>query len=143
MTVLHLATCSYREYHPEMGVPVGTSIGKNKAMPEAPQLDVLKPWTTFRKMADRSVEEQCERYQRQLDDTEHRVSNALHGLQSLYPDSNLVLLCWCQLTRLDTGPMGCHRRWLAQWLERRGVDVPEFGAGGDTPRNLDQQVPLF
>lgn len=129
---MFLATCSYSQFTPDMGVPVGTSVGKHRGFPHAEQVDALKPWTTFRKMSDRPLSEQRDRYQRQLTDTEQRVSRALHDLTARYPGHRLVLLCWCDLSRPDTGPNGCHRRWAADWLEQRGLTVPELAPPAPT-----------
>lgn len=123
---MDLATCSYAQYRPEMGVPVGTSVGKHPKFRDAEQADPLKPWTTFRKMADAPLEEQLARYQRQLTESETKVASALQHLQEKYLGERLVLLCWCDLSRVDTGPMGCHRRWAADWLTARGMTVPEL-----------------
>lgn len=131
---IHLATCSYRDYRPEMGVAVGTSIGKFKGDPLMLQCDPLKPWSTFRKMDSRPLEEQCARYQRQLTETKPRVRAAIEDLQRRHLGATLVLMCHCHLPRPDTGPMGCHRRWAADWFAKNtgfGL-LPELGAVADT-----------
>lgn len=141
-TQLNLATCSYRDYHTGMGVPIGTSIGRNKQMPEAVDLNALKPWTTFRKMSDRPPEEQRARYQQQLTETEERVAHSLQAIQQHYPGIRLMLLCWCHLPRV--GADGCHRRWAADWLEQRGMACPELGSTPDTrARQLADDYRLF
>lgn len=117
-----LATCSYSQYTPDMGVPVGTSVGKHPRFTHAEQADALKPWTVFRKMDDRPLSEQRDRYWRQLDDTEQRVARTLQDLTARYPGHRLVLLCW---ERLD-GTNECHRRWAADWFTQRGLTVPEL-----------------
>lgn len=119
---MFLATCSYSQYTPGMGVPVGTSVGRHPRFREVEQCDPLKPWTVFRKMDDRPLSVQRARYWQQLDDTETRVAAALQDLTARHPGQRLVLLCWEQLD----GENECHRRWAADWLTLRGLTVPEL-----------------
>lgn len=125
---LIVVTASYGTYRDWMGVPVGTSIGRHPGYKTAPECDPLKPWTTFRKMADQPPEQQRARYHRQLTESKARVKAALWDLHLSYPHHPLVLLCWCNLFREDVGPMGCHRRWAADWLVENSTleDVPEL-----------------
>ncbi|QBF46392.1 hypothetical protein [Janibacter limosus] len=125
---MNLATCSYSQFTPDMGVAVGTSIGKHPRFREAEQCDPLKPWTVFRKMDDQPLTVQRARYWRQLDDTEARVAAALQDLTARHPGQRLVLMCWEVLD----GTNECHRRWAADWLARRGLTVPELAPAPPT-----------
>ena len=119
-----LVTASYRSYRVEMGVPLATSIGKNKNFSHAPEVRSLMPWGVFRVLDHLPVEEQAKAYRASLWRRQHRVYRDLAEVAECYPGQPLVILCWCSTaTALDGA---CHRRWAADWLtETLGVDVPE------------------
>lgn len=117
-----LATCSYSQFRGRMGVPVGTSVGKHPAFRDVEQCDPLKPWTVFKKMDDRPLSEQRERYWQQLTDHETQVAESLQEIAARHPGRTLLLLCWEVLD----GSNECHRTWAADWLKRRGLTVPEL-----------------
>lgn len=122
---LILATASYWSYRPEMGVPVVTSIGRNRDFDFAPHVNSLKPWETFRKMDDRPVEEQASAYRAALYRRQRRVWADLADLRDSYPRVTLVLLCWCSTSTALDG--GCHRRWAADWFATTArLNLPEM-----------------
>lgn len=124
-----LATCSYRALHPDMGVPVGTSIGTNKRFPGLPQAEALKPYGVFRRLDHLPLDQRIAAYHDRLDRRERQVRDNLDELVAHYGhDQRFVLLCWCHLPDADTGPRGCHRRWAAEWFASRwDLTVPEYG----------------
>lgn len=125
---INLSTCSYRDFRPDMGLPVATSIGQPKWFQPAVQLDTLKPFGVFRKLDHLPLEDRIIAYHERLDRHESRLRAEMTDLMNMYPDTRFVLLCWCHLSAPDTGPMGCHRRWAAAWFaDRHDKDVPELG----------------
>lgn len=123
MTSLDIVTCSYALWTPDLGVPVGSSVGKHPAFRDCPQADAVKPWGVFRKMDDEPLDVRQAAYAASLDRREDRVWNELRGLADDYAGNKLVLLCWCNLDKV--GADACHRRWFSTWAGDRGVDVPE------------------
>jgi hypothetical protein len=119
-----VVTSSYLDYHPDLGVPIGTSIGRHPDYATAPEIHSLKPWGVFRVLDDAPLDERITAYRHQLHRRRREVERALDDLTATYPDLPLVLLCWC--TRADADANECHRRWAAAWLsDVYGVDVPE------------------
>lgn len=132
--MIEIATCSYSQYKPEMGLPVRTSVGPSKW----PRFDFIPHWTnvtplpyTLRLPKPRYEEI----YMKMLDD---------HGLEVLtedlewiqdswyeeYPDSpihpRLVFMCF---ENLGTPGKWCHRQMFATWWETHtGQEVRELGA---------------
>lgn len=127
----NLATCSFRSYHPDMGVPCATAIGTNRrfeAQHATHQVSSLAPYGVFRKLDHLPLTERITAYQARLQRHQTDLTARLNELTLRYPDHTLVLLCWCHLPDPDTGPMGCHRRWAADWFDKTyGLWVPEYG----------------
>ena len=119
-----LVTCSYRDYRPEMGVPVATSVGRNAHFDHAPEVQALRPFGVFRTMDDRPLEEQVRAYRHRLHQRRAQIEDEFRALAAEYPDVPFVVLCWCsaEVARRDE----CHRRWAAAWFEDLyGHPVPE------------------
>lgn len=131
-SALRLATCSYRSFHPEMGVPVGTSIGKadwfTDRYGQIPQIDTLKPFGVFRRLDHLPLDRRIEAYHERLSSRSEVLHEEIHNLWRAYGGQQLVLLCWCHLPNPDVGPRGCHRRWAAEWFaDGPQIEVPELG----------------
>jgi hypothetical protein len=119
-----LATGSYRDHRPDLGVPVATSVGPHPAFRNAPQVHALKPFGVFGVMSDRPVVEQRTAYLARLHKHARTIERVLDDLTATYPGQTLVVLCWCPRDIAVQG--ACHRRWAADWLdEHYGVQVPE------------------
>jgi hypothetical protein len=125
MTELNLATCSYKAFRPEMGVPVRSSCGANRYFRwPIENGSATAPWSIFRH-EDRYPTEavQRDRYLRQLDETADKIRAQLGEIQAKYPGQTLVLLCY---EDVHAGK-ACHRRWFADWIaERFQVEIPEI-----------------
>jgi hypothetical protein len=122
-----LATCSYHEYRPHMGLPVRTSLGAPKypldyELPdEAKVWEITPRWSYLRAPFD-SYREQ---YLNQL----HaygvtRIQSRFTQLQHRFQAADLVILCF--ESRPDSW---CHRRMFAAefWLPATGEVIPELG----------------
>lgn len=110
-----------------MGVPVRVTVGRSRQHPGIPEALSLAPWGLHgsRKWADATDEEAAAHYWRGLDGRQPRVWRELTDLALEYPGQRLVLLCFERLS--DVGPMGCHRRWAAEWFGTvAGLEVPEL-----------------
>ncbi|GAB3820223.1 hypothetical protein [Kribbella italica] len=145
-----LATCSYAEYEPGMGVPVRTSVGPHPAYPDIAWIGALAPFGIFGKMDDRPIDEQRAAYWSRLHQQAAVIETRLDQLSTAYPGRPLVLLCWCTRPPAGRGVTvaewvsTCHRRWAAAWFgEHHGLTVPELGVSGleDNASVLDFPVP--
>lgn len=131
MPINELATARYGAWAPWMGVPVATSIGQPKWMPGIEQLQSAKPFQIFRK-----YETEFEfrvAYEARLEEHQAKLRNELVNLSARYPEQRLVLLCWEDLSKPNEW---CHRRMLADWLERHDLPVPELTLA-DAPTNRE------
>lgn len=133
-----LFTCSYSEYHPDMGVAVRITLGRprGRVIPDA-DIRELAPRGWYWNASD---EEFLKAYRDQLDryGVEH-LSKIFTQLTEFGSGAPLVLLCF---ERLNKTP-GCHRRMFAQWWqERTGEEVPELGAKPVTRRKPPTEDPL-
>lgn len=118
-----LGTACYSLFRPDMGVPVATSVGKPKWMPGIDAINEMAPYgllTGYTEFEFRL------KYHDRLDKNEDKVKAALLRLSAKYPGERLVLLCWEDLRKPD---LWCHRTMLAEWLEARGLTVPELTTG--------------
>lgn len=121
-----LATCSYREYRPEMGVPVRISLGRPRwwttPIPDSASIPELTPRGSYLNAPEPDF---LEAYDAQLSryGTGHLQARfaAIAGVHG----EPLVLLCF---ENLATGDL-CHRRqFAAWWYAETGQEVPEMGA---------------
>jgi hypothetical protein len=119
-----IATCSYRAWREEMGVPIRTSVGAPRAFP-APLVEwprVWPPWSLVR--AGLAEADYRRRYRHLLHRQTPAILRELEDLRDGYA-ADLVFLCFCDLTK----PGGwCHRSMLAGWItEHTGETIPELG----------------
>jgi hypothetical protein len=128
----NLATCSYRAFAPQMGVPVATSVGKPRKWRKGP-LEICNPLAPYGihgnpKFRGASDEEWERADLKRLDVQQAKIEPALDELSTKYAGHPLVLLCYEDVHKVDA----CHRRWAAGWFARRyGLTVPEVSP--DTP----------
>lgn len=135
--MINIATCSYSEYRPEMGMPVRASIGAPRwfTHPHAcwPNVYPQRHWLQL------PYDQYLPRYLDMLD---------AHGPQKLRDDleamattfkqnyggdrpTRAVLLCYEKLSKVlpDNEPNWCHRSMASSWLSfHLGVAIPELGA---------------
>ncbi|AVO21768.1 hypothetical protein SEA_GODPHATHER_67 [Mycobacterium phage GodPhather] len=129
--MIEIATCSYGEFKPEMGVPIRTSVGTPKwfkgnpiswenVYPKYHWLHL--PFDEYRRrymalLADHGVE-------MLRGDIDHMVR--LYQAQHRETPDRLVLLCFEKLSKPDAW---CHRTLLAEYLTAElGCGVVELGA---------------
>jgi hypothetical protein len=118
-----LAICRYASFHPAMGVPVQTSIGRPKwPLPYdlTEDVGVLKPWGLFGK--DLTAEEFTAHYRARLEKVGvDALRRLFETISARHGGSRLVLLCF------EKHPHECHRGDFADWwLEVTGQIVPEL-----------------
>lgn len=120
-----LATCSYREYVPEMGTPVRISLGRPRwwsgTLAKSAYVTEITPRHSYLHSPEReylaAYTEQLKRYG--VDHIEARFS----AIAAEHAEP-LVLLCF---ETLSSGSW-CHRSLFAAfWLGQTGQDVPELG----------------
>lgn len=116
-----IGTARYQKFEQWMGVPIATSTGKPKWMPQIEKIDALTPYGIFGQY-DTEFSFRVA-YLKRLDSKEAEIKAALQALSRKYPGQRLVLLCWDDLTKPDGW---CHRTMAAEWLEARGLVVPEL-----------------
>ena len=140
---MQLATCSYSEYRPEMGVPVRITLGQpqfkvpfydgKRQVPEA------APKRSYFNASDEIFEQE---FYKQIDN--HGVANFQKQFDAIYrsvgspPNTPLVLLCFekfgtktCESAthRDKVEQLMCHRRMFAAWWEKEtGEKIPELGS---------------
>jgi hypothetical protein len=123
-TVVDLATCSYKEFRPSMGLGVRTSIGtprwikRDEPWPYVPE---LAPQRSYLRLPEPEFDGA---YLAQLGSYGvARIREQLDQLAAEHQADRLVLLCFERLTEAD-----CHRRLFASWwLLTTGQRVPELG----------------
>jgi hypothetical protein len=119
-----VATCSYREYQPDMGQLIGTSTGNCRNRSGVVYARTLAPWSTFNKVDDEELAEPI--YKIQLYESISKVEAQLKDLGRRFPGQTLVFACFEDLSKRG---LFCHRTWLASWLATTyAVNVPELGA---------------
>jgi len=121
-----LATCSYKEFTPKMGVPVRTSLGRPRwwktPIPEAAFVSEITPRGWYFHATE---DDFLEAYTAQLDRYGPEAIQARFTAIAAEFGEPLVLLCFEQL---QTGAE-CHRTdFRLWWLRQTGQDIPELGA---------------
>lgn len=132
-----LATCSYSEYRPDMGLGVRISLGtprwirREEPWPYVPQ---AAPSKAYLNVTDEAVF--LDRYLAQL--RTHGVAGIRERLEEIATRAKadrLVLLCFEKLTKGEP----CHRRYFASWwYTETGQEIPELG---EVPTH--EQLSLF
>lgn len=120
---MKLATCSYRAFRPEMGVPVRTTVGFARGFKYDHEFaSGLAPYGLL-KVTDPI--EFHRRYLDRLDGQAEKIDGQLAEIESRHPGETLVLLCFEDVH--DPGQF-CHRTSAQGWLMNRyGLDnVPEL-----------------
>lgn len=123
---MQLATCTYQEFTPDMGMPVRTTVGYPRfklAYTIAGHAHLITPakW-----MLTLGYDAFAEAYRNRLDDA--GVDAIRTQLEQIPAGAGqrLVLLCF---DRLDRPGVWCHRTLFATWWqEHTGEQVPELGA---------------
>lgn len=145
---LHLATCSYSEYRPEMGVAIRTSLG----MPKWFKYPVAMWWqsvTPTGPMLRMGLEEYEPAYRRrlesfgieQLQDERRHIEAAVKRMYSGQEPERLVLLCF---EGLKNPKKWCHRRLFAGWWEEKtGESVVELGKTPSPVERFENAATLF
>lgn len=137
--MIELATCSWRKFRPEMGVPVRITLGKPPAWfsHEHEEIRALAPpghvfriedWQEFRR-----------KYRHHLYRvTVPRIRRKFEAISEQHDGRCLVLLCF-EADRAD-----CHRGlWSEWWRQQTGEEVPELGGSGGPAKRPDAQHALF
>jgi len=123
---IRLATCSYTEFRPHMGVPVRFTAGPPR-WPLSYQLaGHAKLITPRREMLSLPIDAYTLAYRRMLHmATVDRIAAELVRICGT-PDEPIVLLCF---ERLNEPGKWCHRTiFAAWWLDKTGHIVAELGA---------------
>lgn len=128
---MRLATCTYQEFQPAMGVPIRTTVGSPRfklgyqlaghATLITPPRSALKlPRDAFTLIYRRGLDAAG------VDQIRYQLAQLAGG-----KDQRLVLLCF---DRLDRDGVWCHRTIFREyWQERTGEPVPELGAHPAAP----------
>lgn len=126
---MDLATCTYQEFQPSMGVPVRTTVGHPRfKLPYslAGHAKLIAPTWAMLKLPHDAY---TFTYRRHL--AAHGAERIAAELTQIHTSARaghapLVLLCF---DRLDEPDGWCHRTMFADWwLEQTGQGVPELGA---------------
>lgn len=118
-----LFTCSFSEYHPDMGVAVRITLGRPRNMKPDAEIRELAPHASYFKASEEVFQT---RYLQQLDryGVPH-LGGIFTSLDEFGSSRPLILLCF---ERLNRDPF-CHRRLFAGWWqEHTGQEIPELGA---------------
>lgn len=123
---LQLATCSYKEFRPDMGRAVRITYGRPRwalAYPLVGHARLLTPTGPMLKMP---LDAYTLAFHRMLNAAGVDAIRAELAAFAAGQDKPLVLLCF---ERLDQPGEGCHRTdFAAWWREQTGEIVPELGA---------------
>ncbi|MCF1694302.1 hypothetical protein [Corynebacterium argentoratense] len=146
---MNLATCSYQEYDPSMGIPVQASRGAPKFWRHGP----LLPWPlvmpTWQILKINDEETYRRAYLSRLDQIgPDRVTRALPGLLDAWKaaripnsgvsDDRLVLMCF---EKLSVPGKWCHRTMLSDWIRANtGIEVIELGGKPQKPDSLAKSI---
>lgn len=142
---LSIATCTYSEFRPEMGIPIRSTVGRVKWFSYFPygtwQNITPEPW-----MLNMSYDRFREKYRQKLDrigfDTLLGDAQALQaelGDDWEFPEQ-LVVLCFDNLAKPGTW---CHRTMFAEWMGENGMAVRELGRSRPAPPADDPQGSLW
>lgn len=136
-----LFTCSFSEYHPDMGVAVRITLGRPRNMKPDAEIRELAPHPSYFKASDEVFHA---RYIEQLDRYgHHKIQDTFTLLDEFGSGRPLILLCFERLSRDPS----CHRRMFADWYQQQtGIFVPELGSkprGYQEPTDqLPEELPL-
>lgn len=133
-----VATCSYREFRPEMGVPVRISLGVPKfpvsGFEPGRQIKILTPGGHYFRAAKPEFDRM---FYQQLDRAGVQEINSQLEQMKRWENAPLVLLCFEQLGRsvynegddlFEVEAQICHRRMFAKWWrDQTGEEIPELG----------------
>ncbi|MEV4704531.1 hypothetical protein [Actinoplanes sp. NPDC049316] len=125
MTV-HLFTCRYQRFRPDMGTPVRTTAGYPRftlGYELAGHARLISPTWAMVSINDEATYRGL--YRQMLDARGvDAVRDELQAIADQVPDPRLVLLCFDDLSKPDGW---CHRRMFADWwTEHTGTEVPEL-----------------
>ncbi|WP_329326711.1 hypothetical protein [Streptomyces sp. NBC_01689] len=125
-----LATCTYQEFTPDMGIPVRTTAGHPRFRLGYKVAGHAKTLTPTRALLAQNLPEDAYEfsYRRQL--TEVGIDAIRAELEAIAAQHEsgrpLVLLCF---DRLNKPGNWCHRTQAARFLtEQTGQEIPELGA---------------
>jgi len=122
--VVELATCSWRTYRPEMGVPVRITLGKPPRWfaHEHEEIRLLAPPPRVFRLKDDAASKAA--YGQHLDAVGvDRLRRVFERLAEKHGGRRLVQLCF------EADVADCHRGQFARWWqERTGQEVPELGS---------------
>lgn len=121
----NLATTHYKQFMPEMGIPVQASNGRPKFKLHYTlewKIPELYPSWSLVKNQSLSVAEFREKYWAGLDRVGVQKLASIFSAVSQHLDNDtLVLMCF------EKHPRDCHRGDFAMWWEdRTGIEVPEL-----------------
>ena len=123
---MHLFTCRYQRFHPNMGVPVRTTAGLPRfalGYQLGGHAHLITPTWAMVQLGDKATYE-TQYLQRLADAGVDAIRAELAGIATLHPDDRLVLLCFDDLSRPDGW---CHRRMFADWwTQHTGEPIPEL-----------------
>ncbi|HUY98599.1 MAG TPA: DUF488 family protein [Verrucomicrobiae bacterium] len=133
-----LATCSYRGFREEMGSAMRITLYPPRYVLPFPLAGQVRELAPTRAEFHVSGEAFRQRYWERLETM--GVGWIERRLQALVPHGPVVLLCFEDVwTHGSIVELACHRRMLADWLERTaGWTVPEL----TTPRDMPHVAPL-
>lgn len=139
-----LGTCSYSEYHPDMGASVRISLGLPRGATHVTVPDCsIHELTPRGWYLNKAADEYLKHFREQLDRYGvEEIGDIFEKLTGFVSGRPLILLCF---ERLNRNPE-CHRRDFADWWEEKtGEIIPELGAKPSTKRRTPQQdvLPLF
>lgn len=129
-----LATCSYTAFRRDMGSPVRASLGAPRyiRLPD-PRYGSFTVWPYLSEITPKGhylkapKEEYRAYYFAQLDEYEPAIREKLTWFRTP-PGGTLVILCYEKKPVTDPVNDWCHRRFFAEWAERKwGTEVPELG----------------
>ncbi|WP_406128026.1 ParB/RepB/Spo0J family partition protein [Streptomyces sp. NBC_00989] len=128
MTALRLATCTYQEFTPDMGIPVRTTVGRPRWRLPYELAGHAKTLTPTRDLLKIEAEDAYEAGYRALLTTRgiDAIRAELEEIAAQYESGRLVFLCF---DKLSVANNWCHRSYAARYLsEHMGLTIPELGA---------------
>ena len=129
-----LATCSWKRYHPEMGVAVRITLGRPPRWFGHPHEEVrllAPPPAVFRLKDDAEFETAYEQHLNAVG--VERLSQRFRDLSEKHEGRRLVFLCF------ESRVEDCHRGQFSRWFKSKtGQEVPELD---DWPTGQDSGRP--